>query len=48
LKIARSKENDIIRAQALPTTKPKKPANKPNEFKTNDDFCPAAASSCAA
>ena len=34
------KENDIIRAQALPSTKPKKPANKPNEFKTNDDFCP--------
>jgi cytochrome c553 len=34
------KENDIIRAQALPTSKPKKPANKPNEFKTNDDFCP--------
>ncbi len=34
------KENDIIRAQALPSAKPKKPANKPNEFKTNDDFCP--------
>ena len=34
------KENDIIKAQALPTTKPKKPANKPNEFMTNDDFCP--------
>jgi cytochrome c553 len=34
------KENDIIKAQALPTSKPKKPANKPNEFKTNDDFCP--------
>jgi hypothetical protein len=34
------KENDIIRARALPTAKPKKPANKPNEFKTNDDFCP--------
>jgi hypothetical protein len=34
------KENDIIKAQALPSTKPKKPANKPNEFKTNDDFCP--------
>jgi cytochrome c553/mono/diheme cytochrome c family protein len=34
------KENDIIRARALPTSKPKKPANKPNEFKTNDDFCP--------
>jgi hypothetical protein len=38
------KENDIIRAQALPSTKPKKPANKPNEFKTNDDFCPGAVS----
>jgi hypothetical protein len=34
------KENDIIKAQALPSTKPRKPANKPNEFKTNDDFCP--------
>jgi hypothetical protein len=34
------KENDIIKAKALPTTKPKKPANKPNEFITNDDFCP--------
>ena len=34
------KENDIIKAQALPTSKPKKPSNKPNEFKTNDDFCP--------
>jgi mono/diheme cytochrome c family protein len=34
------KENDIIRARALPTSKPKEPANLPNEFKTNDDFCP--------
>src|SRR5262245_19416703 len=34
------KENDIIRSRALPTAKPKEPANKPNEFKTNDDFCP--------
>jgi len=34
------KENDIITARALPSSKPKKPANKPNEFKTNDDFCP--------
>jgi hypothetical protein len=34
------KENDIIRARALPTAKPKEPANLPNEFKTNDDFCP--------
>ena len=33
-------ENDIIAAKALPTTKPREPANKPNEFKTNDDFCP--------
>jgi cytochrome c553 len=34
------KENDIIRARALPTSKPKEPANLPHEFKTNDDFCP--------
>ena len=34
------KENDIIKARALPTAKPKEPANKPNEFITNDDFCP--------
>ena len=34
------KENDIIKAQALPTSKPKEPANLPNEFITNDDFCP--------
>lgn len=34
------KENDIIRARALPTAKPKELANKPHEFKTNDDFCP--------
>ena len=33
-------ENDIIRAKALPTTKPRKFANLPNEFVTNDDFCP--------
>jgi hypothetical protein len=33
-------ENDIIRAKALPTTKKKEPANLPNEFVTNDDFCP--------
>jgi len=33
-------ENEVIRAKALPTTKPKKPANLPNEFVTNDDFCP--------
>ena len=34
------KENDIIKARALPTAKPKEPANLPHEFKTNDDFCP--------
>jgi mono/diheme cytochrome c family protein len=34
------KENEIIRARALPSSKPKEPANLPNEFKTNDDFCP--------
>jgi mono/diheme cytochrome c family protein len=33
-------ENDIIRAKALPGTKKKEPSNKPNEFVTNDDFCP--------
>ncbi len=33
-------ENDIIRAKALPGTKPKERANLPNEFITNDDFCP--------
>src|SRR5687767_10666470 len=33
-------ENDIIRAKALPGTTKKKPANLPNEFITNDDFCP--------
>ncbi len=33
-------ENDIIKAKALPGTKKKKPANLPNEFLTNDDFCP--------
>lgn len=33
-------ENKIIQAQALPTSKPRKFANLPNEFKTNDDFCP--------
>jgi hypothetical protein len=33
-------ENDIIKAKALPGTKKKKPANLPNEFVTNDDFCP--------
>jgi hypothetical protein len=33
-------ENDIIAAKALEGTTKKKPANKPNEFITNDDFCP--------
>lgn len=33
-------ENDIITAKALPGTTKKEPANKPNEFITNDDFCP--------
>ena len=33
-------ENDIIRDKALPGTKKKKDANLPNEFITNDDFCP--------
>ncbi|HUF47375.1 MAG TPA: PSD1 and planctomycete cytochrome C domain-containing protein [Vicinamibacterales bacterium] len=42
-KRAIDEENEIIRAQALPGTKPKKPANLPNEFKTNDDFCPGCA-----
>jgi len=34
------KENDVIRAKALPGTKKKERSNKPNEFVTNDDFCP--------
>ena len=33
-------ENDIIRAKALPGTKKKEKSNLPNEFVTNDDFCP--------
>ena len=33
-------ENDIIYAKALPGTKKKARANLPNEFITNDDFCP--------
>ena len=33
-------ENEIIEAKSLPTTKPRKKANLPNEFVTNDDFCP--------
>ena len=35
-----NEENDIIAAKALEGTKKKKRANKPNEFITNDDFCP--------
>src|SRR5436190_487621 len=37
---ALKEENDIIRAKALPGTRKKEPANLPNEFVTNDDFCP--------
>ena len=33
-------ENDVIKAKALEGTTKKKRANKPNEFITNDDFCP--------
>jgi mono/diheme cytochrome c family protein len=33
-------ENEIIYNKALPGTKKKKDANLPNEFVTNDDFCP--------
>jgi hypothetical protein len=33
-------ENDIIIAKSLEGTKKKKRADKPNEFITNDDFCP--------
>jgi hypothetical protein len=39
-KKAVDEENDIIRAKALPGTKKKEPAQLPNEFITNDDFCP--------
>jgi hypothetical protein len=35
-----SEENEVIKAKALEGTKKKKRANKPNEFITNDDFCP--------
>jgi len=42
-KRAIDEENDIIRAQALQGTKKKERANLPNEFKTNDDFCPGCA-----
>ncbi len=33
-------ENDIIKAKATEGTKKKKKSNLPNEFLTNDDFCP--------
>ncbi len=33
-------ENQVIADKALPATKKKKRAQKPNEFITNDDFCP--------
>ena len=33
-------ENEIIVAKSLPGTKKKERAMKPNEFITNDDFCP--------
>jgi hypothetical protein len=35
-----NEENEIIMAKSLEGTKKKKRANKPNEFLTNDDFCP--------
>jgi hypothetical protein len=35
-----NEENDIIADKSLEGTKKKKRANKPNEFITNDDFCP--------
>ena len=34
-------QNDIIIAKSLTGTKPKEPLFKPNEFVTNDDFCPS-------
>ncbi len=33
-------ENAVIKAKSLEGTKTKKRANEPNEFITNDDFCP--------
>ncbi len=35
-----NEENEVIAAKALDGTQKKKRANKPNEFITNDDFCP--------
>ncbi len=34
-------QNEIIIAKSLTGTKPKEPLFKPNEFVTNDDFCPS-------
>ncbi len=39
-KRAMKEENEIIVAKSLPGTKKKERAMKPNEFVTNDDFCP--------
>ncbi len=36
-----NEENEIILAKANPTTKKKEALFKPNEFVTNDDFCPS-------
>jgi len=36
-----NEQNEIILAKALTGTKKKEPLFKPNEFVTNDDFCPA-------
>src|SRR5204863_5119849 len=35
-----TEENEVIIAKSLEGTKKKKRADKPNEFITNDDFCP--------
>jgi hypothetical protein len=35
-----NQQNEIIIAKSLPGTKKKEPLFKPNEFVTNDDFCP--------
>src|SRR4026208_6619 len=36
-----NEQNDIIIAKSLTGTKKKEPLFKPNEFVTNDDFCPS-------
>jgi len=36
-----NQQNEIILAKSLPGTKKKEPLFKPNEFVTNDDFCPS-------